>query len=393
MSEESYQRIAPVLNPGDLAVTVIGHPFSTVGMGEQMRAGISALRAVQCKPSIHDIYKYSARSDQEFMDMMGDDEIQAADISPIRIFHINGDEINPALRHMEAGGFQFNSGYNVIVPAWELPKYPEVWREDICKFDEIWASSKFILQMFADYPIPAYYVGQSVEIGTAAWLPRRFFGIRESAFVLLSFYDTTSYATRKNPSASVALLRKLIKDHPHRDIQLVLKVKSGDQEASTLVEFDDIDPYHLKILTQVMTRYEARSLINTCDCLVSLHRSEGFGRGCGEAMYLQKLALGTNWSGVADFMNASNSLAVPYELVPVHSNAYPHSEGQLWAEADILAASELVGKAIEDSVWAAQISCYGNYSVRTNLSDLAVGIRMLERASAATLKLSEFKQQ
>ena len=47
-----------------------------------------------------------------------------------------------------------------------------------------------------------------------------------------------------------------------------------------------------------------QSLINACDCFVSLHRSEGFGRGLGEAMALGRLALGTGWSGNVDFMTA-----------------------------------------------------------------------------------------
>jgi hypothetical protein len=46
-----------------------------------------------------------------------------------------------------------------------------------------------------------------VELPLGHILPRRYFGIRESAFVLLHFFDLTSYAARKNPDAVLAMCR------------------------------------------------------------------------------------------------------------------------------------------------------------------------------------------
>ena len=40
-------------------------------------------------------------------------------------------------------------GYNVIMPAWELPRYPGEWAEKLELFDEIWANSAFIANSLA----------------------------------------------------------------------------------------------------------------------------------------------------------------------------------------------------------------------------------------------------
>ena len=49
----------------------------------------------------------------------------------------------------------------------------------------------------------------------------------------------------------------------------------------------------------MLDRDELRALQNLCDSFVSLHRSEGYGLGLAECMYLGKPVIGTNWSGVA----------------------------------------------------------------------------------------------
>ena len=43
----------------------------------------------------------------------------------------------------QRGGLR--SGYNIVFPAWELPRYPEVWARELDRFDEVWAASPFRL--------------------------------------------------------------------------------------------------------------------------------------------------------------------------------------------------------------------------------------------------------
>ena len=78
-----------------------------------------------------------------------------------------------------------------------------------------------------------------------------------------------------------------------------------------------------------------------CDCFVSLHRSEGFGRGIAEALLLEKPVIVTGYSGNMDFTNPQNACIVDYQLVDVGPDEYPHAAGQGWADPDLEQAAEL----------------------------------------------------
>ena len=219
--------MAQSLSAEGLPVTLIGHPFATVGVGEQLRSHIAACQAVHLPHSIVDIFRYAARTDPDHLALIGSDEVEIPP-SGIRIFHVNGDEVESVQKAFSARHGNFADGYNIIVPAWELPRYPAVWAKQLRKFDEVWALSHFIADALAAADIRSIHIGQSVEVPLTPMLPRQYFGIRESAFTLLHFFDLTSYATRKNPAAVLDVFDALRRHHPFADIQLVLKVKKGD---------------------------------------------------------------------------------------------------------------------------------------------------------------------
>ncbi|MGC9969670.1 MAG: glycosyltransferase [Bryobacteraceae bacterium] len=72
-----------------------------------------------------------------------------------------------------------------------------------------------------------------------------------------------------------------------------------------------------------------------CDCLVSLHRSEGFGLVMAEAMHLGKPVIATNYSGNTNFTKPENSFLVRYKLRPVGNGCEPYDPGCLWADPDL----------------------------------------------------------
>ena len=360
------------------SITIIGHPFASTGVGEQMRSHISALSAVGVEPRVVDIFRYASREDPNHVNLVQSNEVSPRSATHIRIFHINGDEVETAIGTLEQNGFDFSAGYNVIVPAWELPAYPAKWSALLGRFDSVWALSSFIHSSLLASGVHSTYVGQSVEVGRQAFLPRAFFGIRESAFVLLHFFDTTSFAARKNPLALVDLYQSLRARWPFGDFQLVLKVKNGETRNTTWEERLRLAAPDALILGNRLSGQATLSLLACADCYVSLHRAEGFGRGLAEAMYLGRLALGTGWSGNVDFMNEKNSLMVPYELKPVPPGAYPFGDGQVWAEPDVPAAANLIGRAMTDPVWARNIAKRGQTDVQLAFSHRSVGLRMLD---------------
>ncbi len=358
-------------------VTFVGHPFSSTGVGEQLRSQVRAAAALQIDPAVYDVFRHAARQDPDLVQFGLQFETPRIG-GGVRVFHINGDEVDAVLAALAARAQAFDAGYNVIVPAWELPRYPERWVPGLRQFDEVWALSRFIQSSLTAAGVESHFVGQSVEPRRRPLLSRRYFGMRESAFVFLHFFDTTSYASRKNPMAVVEMFRRLRARHPLADIQLVLKMKTAESMAEHWrARLAALLPEAV-LFDQVLSAHETQSLIGNCDCFVSLHRSEGFGRGLGEAMAMGRLALGTRWSGNMDFMSDSDSLLIDCELVPVGPGEYPEWEGQSWAEPSIDHAVALTDGIWDDVARAERLRRAAQTAALARSGDKAVGVRILE---------------
>jgi glycosyltransferase involved in cell wall biosynthesis len=385
MSGARKKKAAPVtLLKGpldDVPITLIGHPWAPIGMGEQMRSHIAALSALHLHHGVFDIFRYAARVDPAHDAIIGTREVDHVP-GGIRIFHVNGDEVERVFEAFVARGNRLDEGVNIIVPAWELPSYPAEWAQQLRRFDQVWALSRFIQGSLAAAGIESALVGQSVEPLPGPLLPRRHFGIRESAFVLLNFFDLSSYASRKNPDAVLGMFERLRAANPYADIQLVLKAKEGERGAEAWAE--QFLAAHgagsrVLLLARPLDTLGVRSLISACDCFVSLHRAEGFGRGLGEAMALGRLALGTDWSGNVDFMTAQNALAVRHRLVGLREGDYPHWQGQSWAEPDLEHAAELVTPYLADPTRGRDVARRGQIEVLASHGNRAVGLRILDQ--------------
>ena len=359
-------------------ITFIGHPFAPIGMGEQLRSHVAASQAVGLAPKVYDIYRYAQRHDESYRTLI--DPLEVASVGGgLRVFHINADEVDEVLAAFALRGNDLAAGVNVIVPAWELPAYPQPWVEKLRYFDEVWALSHFIAGALRAAGVESRFVGQSVEQAVGPLLPRRFFGIRESAFVLLHFFDLSSYAARKNPAAVLALFERLRAADPFADLQLVLKVKDIERDAEDWAREAGIpETPQIKVIATPFDALGVRGLLAACDMFVSLHRAEGFGRGLGEAMALGRLALATGWSGNTDFMTAENSLLVRHELAAVPPDAYPHGTGQSWAEADVAHAAALLAPVLTDPARGRAMAERGRLDVLASFSHRAVGLRIAE---------------
>ncbi|HEY0421403.1 MAG TPA: glycosyltransferase, partial [Acetobacteraceae bacterium] len=369
--------------------TIIGHPWAPIGMGEQLRSHVLAANAVGLHHQVYDVFRYAQRTDPVHERLLA--PLERGEVpGGIRIFHINGDEVERVVAAFEARGNSFAAGHNIIVPAWELPAYPREWVPQLNRFEEVWAISRFVQDGLRKSGVASHLVGQGVEMEPGPFLPRRHFGIRESAFVLLSFLDLSSYATRKNPQAVLAAFNALRAALPFRDLQLVLKAKNGEKGAEEWAAEIAADA-QIKVISAPLDSLGVRSLINACDCFVSLHRAEGFGRGPGEAMALGRLAMATAWSGNMDFMTPDNALLVRHGMVKLARADYPYWKGQSWADPDLDHAVTLLREALENPARSAAMALQGQADVLRTHGSRAVGLRMLDRLeaiAAESLKLA-----
>jgi glycosyltransferase involved in cell wall biosynthesis len=96
-------------------------------------------------------------------------------------------------------------------------------------------------------------------------------------------------------------------------------------------------------------------------------------------MTLGRVAVATNYSGNLDFMTPETSLLVDYDLVPVAAGAYPHGDGQVWADASPEHASKLIEQLLDDPAGARAMGQRARTHIREHFSVRAIGQRYVDR--------------
>lgn len=373
------------MTPDDLVL--VGHPFSAIGMAEHVRSAWRAFRAAGATPGLIDIYGMDRHKDPDF------EREFAGRIVPrlsehTNLFCINADEVEQAMGVLEhqGSGPAFGKAYNIIYPAWELAKYPAPWAKILDRFDEVWAPSRFIEDAVrAVTTRPVVHMPLSVELTISSFLGRRHFGIPENAFVCLFFFDFSSYAERKNPFAMLEAFEKLAARRPHAPLHAVVKYKGGDDGNPARKELERrirAMGGQIQAITRQLSDNEIKNLVRCCDAFVSLHRSEGFGRGPAEAMAMGRAAVATNYSGNLDFMTPQTSRLVDAKLIPVAEGAYLFGEGQVWADPSVDHAADLIEALLDDPAGTRALGERARRHIRTHFSARAVGLKYLSRCEA-----------
>ena len=364
--------------PGAL---LVGHPYAVLGRAEDIRTAACALDASDVPFAMRNLFgdygRQWAGMHKEFPLM---DRVDAEARFRANIFVLNANEMEMAWHHH--GEALFEGRYNIGYWAWELSHFPDAWRPALAGLNEIWAPSRFIQQAIAEKAeCPVVWMPLPVEFGSIAAVTRAELGLPEGKFLFLFFFDFRSYVARKNPQSVVRAFETAF-DPRDESVGLVIKT-NGMEECSA-----DYEQFKVAIQTsdarvtwidRVLDDREIKALVNQCDCFVSLHRSEGFGRGLAEAMYMSKPVIATGYSGNLDFMNESNSCLVDNLLVPVGEGDYPFAEGQLWADADIDMASGFMTALVANPALARQVGAAGASYIRGHHSFERVGARYRRR--------------
>ena len=193
---------------------------------------------------------------------------------------------------------------------------------------------------------------------------------------------------RKNPHAVIRAFLQAFPDLSDTRVGLVIKMNGmglRPKEYQAFLESIDCEDPRIILMDKVLTDRETKSLVKLCDCFLSLHRSEGFGRGLAEAMYLGKPVIATGYSGNLDFTNPHNSCLVDYRLIPVREDEYPFGKGQKWADPDIEHAVWFMKRVVTEPHYAQTIGQHAADFIKTYHSPLAVGTKY--RARLAALKI------
>jgi glycosyltransferase involved in cell wall biosynthesis len=324
-------------------ICVVGFHGSVLGIGEAARAASRALRAAGAEVIDWDIsprFGHDVRLD-------GDWVAEPPPEAGAFLLFLNPRELVQLMAM--TGGAPFKDRFCAGCWAWELEAVPAAWRPAYGYVDEAWACSRFVAEAVAARApagLPVRTLPHPVAPSAAA-PDRAAFGLPEDAVVVLTAFDVRSGFSRKNPIAAVRAFRQA---NVGGRAVMVCKAAGveGAPELMQALRQEIGEAGDVRLMTDWLTGARMAALVASCDIVLSLHRSEGFGLLPAQAMAAGKAVVATGWSGNLDFMSAGDSALVDYALVPVDDSQGLYDGGR-WAEPDVADAAAKLGMLIEDA--------------------------------------------
>lgn len=357
-------------------VNLVAYIRADMGLGVAARGMAAALTAAGVPFNVVNMEhgNYSAQTDDSWAHKEVADsryDVTVVCVNPDNSFYLRT-QFSPEL---------LGNRYVIAHWYWELPEMPEEWMPEFEYTDEVWAASNFIKDAISSKaPVPVVRVPTVVNLKLTNKLSRADLGLPENKFLFLAMFDTKSVLERKNPLGVWRAFKSAFASDDPR-VGLVLKFNNPDYEQPLMQELrrELAGCENVVVIDRLLSRDELTSLIDACDCFVSLHRSEGFGLGPAEAMSLGKPAIVTNWSGNTDYMTADNCIPINYELVELGRDYGPYKAHQRWAEPDLEHAAQAMKRIVAEPELAKSIGDRGHETIAAQFSPQAVGRIMQAR--------------
>ena len=362
-------------------VLVTGLLSKASGRGEDARLTAAALATLGVPHAAHDRLTGALTGE-------GGEALAERARFPVDIVHQNADSAPGDYIFRRRSGQA--GAYAIGYWAWELAKLPARWQNSFAYYDEIWTSTRFAYEAIrANATKPVFLMPMPVRMPeTDPALTRAHFALPEDRFLFYFGFDFRSFVARKNPEAAIAAFQSAFP--PGDDgVGLVIKTLGGTDKPDAFAALNArvaTDP-RIVLRDQEYAGAEHATLVQRCDCYVSLHRSEGFGRGPAEAMLLGKPVIATAYSGNMDFMTPENALLVDYRLVPVRPGEYPGWEGQEWAEPDIEQAARHMQAVRSEPALAARLGAAATRDIAARYDPATIGQAYLARLRALPVAL------
>jgi glycosyltransferase involved in cell wall biosynthesis len=324
----------------DGGVNVVGFFRAEFGHGEAARrilagierAGVPHATITVKTPHHREKHPFTARGDRP--------------VYPINVVCLNPEHM---LEFAQRGGAElFLDRYTVGVWCWEASRFPDSFRPAFDLVDEIWVASDYVAGIVTDATDkPVHVFPMPVEVSPAPALTRAELGLPEDRFVFLLAFDFFSTVERKNPLAVIEAFERAFQ--PGAGPLLYIKTINGNKQADELkrLEHAAAERPDIRIVDEYVSGEQMRALVASCDCYVSLHRSEGFGLPLAEAMAYGKPVIATGYSGNLMFMDEADGYLVGFGLTPVPPGSANYPAGALWADPDVDEAAAAMRRVVD----------------------------------------------
>ena len=354
-------------------VNLIGHAFETFGVGEDIRMAAAALQAaeVPCCVIYQPAVNGAACSDSSLEALICNDPLGGP-----YAFNLVCMTAPMQARWLSQNGCEpLRERYTITSWPWETQEWPDAFLPLLDVADELWPSSEFtaealqkaaaeagrplqVMPMAAQILDPERYSNAKSREAT-----RRHYGLPLGSVLFGYGFDLNSTAIRKNPLGALEAFQKAFplshlpatfgcdcNSHPLSE-QVSLLIKTFPPRRPTpeweLLKARVSEDHRICLVAESLSRSDLLALYGSCDVFLSLHRSEGFGRGIAEALQLGVNVIATDFGGNTDFCSGPLAHPVRWRKVPVPRGSYPYADGHYWAEPDLDHAAQLCQKLAE----------------------------------------------
>jgi glycosyltransferase involved in cell wall biosynthesis len=328
-------RVVSADSPQD--ILLVGHASKDSGLGRNFAMLSEALTMDGVKLST---------MDYEWLAGMVHDELGRwrADCRsrPLVVFAVNAQDV-PGFFVKDRSGILFEC-HTAGFFLWEVSRPARVQKLGATLVDEIWAPTRYVADVYA--PLNrTHVVGKGLFHGDEAFLSQAR-AAANPAFRFVTVFDFDSSIERKNPLAVVEAFQQAFT--AGEKVELIVKTSNvnprhwsnSEKQWERLLKAAAGDA-RIQTVSTRLSNEDMTALIRDADCVVSLHRSEGFGYLMSDAMAYGTPVIATDYSGNADFCDAESSWPVPYRLIDAsHSATRWFCEGAKWADADVGAAAQ-----------------------------------------------------
>ena len=349
-------------------VNLIGHAYEVFGLGEDIRMAASALMAadVPCCVIYQPAANGSACTDHSL------EPLVCADSSggPYAFNLVCMAAPSHARWLLKAGFDPLRERFTLTAWPWETQQWPKAWFPLLEVSDELWPSSAFtaaalqapavaaaiplhVLPMAASVPEPDRFCNPAARCAARAK-----YDLPVDCVLFAYSFDLNSSAIRKNPMGSLEAFQRAfplpelpascgreINIHPLSN-QVALMIKAFPPQVHSpewhWLQLRAAEDPRIHLVVANLERDDLLALYGCCDVFLSLHRSEGFGRGMAEALQLGLDVISTAYGGNCDFCTGPLVHPVRFQIVPIPRGTYPCADGHHWAEPDLGHAAVLM---------------------------------------------------
>ena len=335
-----------VIRPRSAGVNLAGFVDEVLGIGEVARRIGASLSEVGT-PYVTVPHTRGARQSSG-------DTPQSAARYDVNVVCINPDSL--ASFAQRAGDDFFSSRYTIGVWFWETAVLPPAfgWAFDLV--DEVWCASDFVVDAVAAgaherapvWKFPLAIVAPAVDPA----IDRKRFGLPADRFMFVVSFDYLSVVERKNPLGAIAAFRRAFATGD--GAILVVKSINGHLRADdhARVRYAARGREDIVVIDERLAASANASLLAAADCVVSLHRSEGFGLNLADALALGRPVIATAYGGNLEFMADLDEWLVPYKLIDVGEGHHPYPSEAQWADPDLDTAAAFMRSIFDDPAHA-----------------------------------------